>query len=148
MEGSTSFNKRGYRYTYSGEINICFCLFLFFLFYYFLSFLLSIFHITYFHCRLIMLVKQPTYMIPVISSKGVPMSFRNILVIHGCGIVCELAVVLMEVFVILILIQVKHLFYCTAFTFDCQYQVFYIWISLYRGILLFILQGSKFVEDT
>lgn len=57
--------------------------------------------------RLIMLEKQPTFMIVVISLVGVHMLFPNTLAIHGCGIVCVLVVELMEVSVILILIRVR-----------------------------------------
>lgn len=65
-----------------------------------------------------MLGKQQTFTTLVISSKELHMLFQDILVIHGCGIVCESVVGLMEVFVTLILIQVHLYVLCLYGDFD------------------------------
>ena len=87
--------------------------FYFILFAAFKFFSLSITHVSFY--RLIMLGKQPTFMMLVISLTVVHMLFPNTLVIHGCGIVYVLVVEHMEVSVILIHIQV------TSIILGCNY---------------------------
>lgn len=56
-----------------------------------------------------MLEKQQIFTRLAINLKGVHMSFRNTLAIHGCGTVCESVVGLMEGFATLTLTQVQFI---------------------------------------
>lgn len=107
-------------------------------------FSLSITHVSFY--RLIMLGKQPTFMMLVISLMVVHMLFPNTLAIHGCGIVYVLVVELMEVSVILIHIQV------TSIILRCNYWVAclqsYLFASFSRSVLLFVLSWSQLAKNT